>query len=400
MKHQFHLKSSLPHHLFLSAIILTMFSCASRSVGGRQGESSYRKSEYPGSQGGVTRDARSDQAKDKSSGEKEETRRMVIYTASLGLKVINIENTLARVEKITREFQGYVQSSASRNSYKTSTIVVRIPVKKFQEAFKKFAGLGKLFEHKIRAEDVTSEFLDVKLRLELALKTRERLYVILGRTTDIKERIQILKEIERLSRIIEMFSARKDELTQKTEFSTITITLETQEERIAGFFLPSPFSWIALLKPFQRSIFTFKDLAESDFETPPYFLSNWYQFKKGYDSYIYFSPDQTRVRLGNVDNYPKGNLDFWHKALALECQSRGYLLAKDLDLSQTGKADKKGRILIYKINEGLNTYYYGLYLAIRDDKILIMETDFPNEKAFIKHSSNIIKMIQSFHEKA
>jgi hypothetical protein len=29
-----------------------------------------------------------------------------------------------------------------------------------------------------------------------------------------------------------------------------------------------------------------------------------------------------------------------------------------------------------------------------------METDFPNEKAFIKHSSNIIKMIQSFHEKA
>ena len=59
---------------------------------------------------------------------------------------------------------------------------------------------GSVDSKNITTYDVTDYYKDTTARLETAVKTRERLQLLLEQSTDPKERAKVLKEIGRVNR--------------------------------------------------------------------------------------------------------------------------------------------------------------------------------------------------------
>ena len=98
----------------------------------------------------------------------------------------------------------------------------------------------------IETYDVTEFYQDLTSRLRISERTRARLYTLLEKTTDVKERLKILKEIRRLSEEIETIKMTLKTIERLISFSRITIQLE---QRLADISYEDkgtiPFSWIA-----------------------------------------------------------------------------------------------------------------------------------------------------------
>jgi len=138
-----------------------------------------------------------------------------------------------------------------RGDHGSRRITIRVPVDRFHEIFAKVIALGDVLDKSVTAEDITEAWSEVDLRLQTARATRERLMSILARTKDEKQKIQILKQIQRLTEEIDGLEARLQcsrpgRLLPHHRGGRAPSAMEDQpqEDEIAGF------EWIRALSPF------------------------------------------------------------------------------------------------------------------------------------------------------
>ena len=74
---------------------------------------------------------------------------------------------------------------------------------KFDGLFAAVLEFGDVLFKSAETVDVSEAFSDLSSRLDIAEKARERLYILLGKTDDVDERLKILREIRRLTEEIE-----------------------------------------------------------------------------------------------------------------------------------------------------------------------------------------------------
>src|SRR5688572_3286139 len=86
--------------------------------------------------------------------------RVIIYSGLLHLVVSDIATTLDAVRAQAQSMGGYLQEQDA------SSITVRIPAAKFQDAVAAFSRLGVLTQKQIKAQDVTEEMRDLRIRLD------------------------------------------------------------------------------------------------------------------------------------------------------------------------------------------------------------------------------------------
>ena len=168
--------------------------------------------------------------------------------------------------------------------------------------------LGEVANKVIETYDVSDTLRDQETRLRLAERARERLYQLLERSSDVKERLAILREIKRLTEEIEQVRLSLELLKNQIALSRITVELIPRqpegEPRRAGI----PFPWVAALNPLYPS------LPRSAGKAVPVLSDDFAVFRKE-AGFRAESPEGTRVRLGGTRNTPQGDAAFWQKAL-------------------------------------------------------------------------------------
>lgn len=165
--------------------------------------------------------------------------RLIIYTAGLRIRVSNLESAKKKYVALVTSVGGYLQSQEDQ------TLTCRVPASSFEDAVGQVRGYGTVLKESINAQDITREFLDIEIRLDNAVKSRERLLELLQRADKVADLLAVEKELKRLTEEIERFKGQLRFFKDQVAYSTISVTFngppsaDRPQERIY-----SRFSWI------------------------------------------------------------------------------------------------------------------------------------------------------------
>jgi hypothetical protein len=315
--------------------------------------------------------------------------RLVIYVAEFSLVVRSVRRSMDGINTIVSRFDGFIESTVTSDSYRYAKVVIRVPVKNFEDAIKSFERIGTVTYKSVTASDVTMEFNDVALRLETAKRVRQRMYELLKRVKKVKERVRILREIERLTTVIDSLTSRMNYLRNRASYSTIVLKLRAMVKDVVKRYIPSPFPWIAKLDPYRRTIFD--DGGDILFNKPEGFFHLEKEFYRGRGKFLFITPDQsTGIRIGLVENYPPADLEFWNEAFKIDLRNRMYKVISEDALQ--GRMKTAFRRFTVKLSGG---NIYVVAFAVRGDTIMVLEATFPDEKNYKGKSTVLEKFIKS-----
>jgi len=158
---------------------------------------------------------------------KQDWDKKIIKTANLNLEVkdYNVYNSSLR-DKL-KQFGGYIaQEEQSQSEYKIENIItIKIPVDQFDDAVNSISSnVKELNEKKITSEDVTTEVIDTRSRLEAKKQVRVRYLDLLKQAKNMEEILSVQSEINGIQEQIESAAGRMEYLQHSSAFSTIHLT--------------------------------------------------------------------------------------------------------------------------------------------------------------------------------
>lgn len=151
----------------------------------------------------------------------------IIKTASLNLEVKDYNTFYSSFREKVRSFGGYVaQEEQNQSDYKIeNTLVIKVPVDQFDNAVAQLTtNVTRINEKKISSQDVTSEFVDTKSRIEAKKQVRLRYMDLLKQAKNMEEILDVQSEINGIQEEIESATGRVEYLGHSSAYSTINLT--------------------------------------------------------------------------------------------------------------------------------------------------------------------------------
>ncbi|HKZ67962.1 MAG TPA: DUF4349 domain-containing protein [Chitinophagaceae bacterium] len=151
----------------------------------------------------------------------------IIKTASLNLEVKDYNTFYSSLREKVRAAGGYIaQEEQSQSVYKIENFLsIKVPVDQFDNAVVQLTGnTEKINEKKISSQDVTSEVIDTKSRMEAKKQVRLRYMDLLKQAKNMEEILSVQSEINGIQEEIESAAGRIEYLGHSSTFSTINLT--------------------------------------------------------------------------------------------------------------------------------------------------------------------------------
>ncbi len=151
----------------------------------------------------------------------------IIKTATLNVEVKDYAKFNQVVHLSAEKFGGYIaDEQQAETEYKIeNTVIIKVPVDQFQSAVDFLtSGDGKINEKKISSEDVTTQVVDTKSRLEAKKQVRLRYLDLLKQAKNMEEILQVQTEINDIQEEIESAAGRINYLSNASAMSTINLT--------------------------------------------------------------------------------------------------------------------------------------------------------------------------------
>ena len=167
------------------------------------------------------------------------TQRIVLYSASLLVYVLEIPVAIARTQAIIDEANGWVQASTS------NSVTMRVPAESFKDVLVKLKELGEVGQENVVGQDVTEEFFDLEIRLKNAIEMRDRYVELLAKATTVEETLKIEAELGRVTGEIESFKGRLKYLSENARFSSITISFSERAAQTNNKHVALPIEWLS-----------------------------------------------------------------------------------------------------------------------------------------------------------
>lgn len=156
--------------------------------------------------------------KAKNNADTSTVKRKIAYTANVSLTVESKDSIANYVTKIAETYGGYMTYS---NSY---TVTIKVKADSMKAAIAKIEALGEVRYSNISSQDVTDQYTDLNIRLENAMKARERYLELLEKAANVEEALLVEKELERLNLTIDQIKGTLNQLGDRIVYSTITVT--------------------------------------------------------------------------------------------------------------------------------------------------------------------------------
>ncbi|MBN2468206.1 MAG: DUF4349 domain-containing protein [Deltaproteobacteria bacterium] len=153
--------------------------------------------------------------------------RKIIRNGELAFECSNLGETRKRVEEAIKKYGGYI---SNENEYRYTdrieqSIIIRVPAENFDGLVADISQGVRRFDRKhIGSTDVTEEFLDIELRIKIKKETETRYRELLARAKNVKEILEIERELGKIREEIESVEGRLKYLQNQVAFSTLTVT--------------------------------------------------------------------------------------------------------------------------------------------------------------------------------
>jgi hypothetical protein len=313
---------------------------------------------------------------DVSQVESPKTARMIHYNGFLKLRVSKPNDAINKATEIIKYYGGYVEY------LREMSVSFRVPVKKFKKAYGKLKTLGDVLRKTISAEDITDAYSNMDLRLRVAQETRDRFLELLKRTKREREKIRLIKEIQRLNEKIERFRDRLKLLSSLASYSRISLHLvpRTNLVKRSNKTDKAGFRWIYNLSPFSKSVAN-SGIAV-DLKVPDGMVklaSNRY--------WIAESPNGVTLLSYRRRNSPKGTTRFW--VAAVKKRIKG-------EFSSVKVSEIKHYKVLRLTSLSEKPYIYVIGFRAIGDQTYMFEIYFPDQKLEKRYSKSIMESINNF----
>lgn len=111
-------------------------------------------------------------------------------------------------------------------------VTLRVPGPQLRPVLDLLAALGTEESRSVSSQDVTEQYIDTEARLKNAIALRDRLKALLGQAKDVKDILEIEKELTRVQADIDSMDGRLKKLKGQVDFAQIDLTL--QRKKIYG----------------------------------------------------------------------------------------------------------------------------------------------------------------------
>ena len=151
----------------------------------------------------------------------------IIKTANLNFELKEYEPFNNSIREKVKQVGGYIASEEQNQSeYKIeNSMTIKVPVDQFDNAVTILSnGIKKINEKKITSEDVTTEVVDTKSRLESKKQIRLRYLELLKQAKNMEDILNVQSEINGIQEEIESAAGRVEYLNHSSSFSTINLT--------------------------------------------------------------------------------------------------------------------------------------------------------------------------------
>lgn len=168
-----------------------------------------------------------------AGGKEVQANRMFVRCAGLTLEVDNVRETVTSVASIVEQSGGYIENNNVRgNGRENAYLKIRVPSDDLPAILDRLAGLGKEKSRFIASEDVTEQYIDTEARLKNAVALRDRLRALLDKARDVKDILDIERELTRIQSEIDSMEARRKKLKGEIDYAAIDLSLE--QKKIPG----------------------------------------------------------------------------------------------------------------------------------------------------------------------
>jgi hypothetical protein len=297
--------------------------------------------------------------------------RMRHHSAFIKMQAAQPAEVLDQAAALAKGAGGYVESLEDER------VVLRVPAGRFEEIYARLLKLGEVLEKSVTVQDITDQYTDADLRLKVAEAARRRMVELLARAKGEKEKLAILKEIERLSTEIEYLTAQREILLKMAQYARIT--LEVQERSLTQGRTEQEiraFAWIGLLSPFQKEV---ADAGDEWRPAPP----AGFVVLEAQAPWSAESADGAAVWASRQANVPAADTEFWLAAVQLR-------LAPQFASAETLSA---GAFKVLRlVARGDDAYVYMIALRARRDreKFEMAEIYFPSQSHETRHRAAVL----------
>jgi hypothetical protein len=223
---------SRPTKLIL-ALFTTICLAGCSSSSGQVSSGSYAQNESAVSVGGNFNAGSSDDAAQTRSEGRVDGRKLK-RNAWLTVEVDDeddIPEALDKAKKTAQAVDGYVQSETS------NSVVLMVPTERTDSILGELAKLGEVTNRDVRVSDVTSQYVDLQIRIENLEKTRQRLQQLLMQSVDVEDVLAVEKELSRVTIQLERLKGQMRTMNRDTTYASVSLTVEEEVT-------PGPVGWV------------------------------------------------------------------------------------------------------------------------------------------------------------
>ncbi|HEX7903170.1 MAG TPA: DUF4349 domain-containing protein [Chitinophagaceae bacterium] len=151
----------------------------------------------------------------------------IVKNATLELEIKEYKAFYASLREKVRSVGGYIaQEEQNESDYKIeNTLIIKVPVDQFDNSIALLtSNVEKINAKKISSQDVTTEFVDTKSRMEAKKQVRQRYMDLLKQAKNMEEILNVQSEINGIQEEIESANGRIDYLSHSSAMSTINLT--------------------------------------------------------------------------------------------------------------------------------------------------------------------------------
>lgn len=160
--------------------------------------------------------------------------RKLIKEVSLSVDTKDYDNYVESIRKNITSSGGYIESSNESNysELRTFTATIRIPVGK-TDGFTEFASQNVTVNSRSESvKDVTEEYVDIEARIKVYKAEEESLIEIMKQTTNVTDLLSVKDSLAEVRAKIESYTSQLKSLENKTDYSTITLTVHEVEREV------------------------------------------------------------------------------------------------------------------------------------------------------------------------
>ncbi len=168
----------------------------------------------------------------------------IIRTGNINLEVDRHDEAIVTIKSAALSLGGYVTGESSYlidgRERKAGNIQVKVPYDRYDQLVEQVEALGKVTNSGSNAVDVTSQYVDLKARIQVYETKQERLLALLNQSGDLAAILSIENELANTNAELESLKGQMRYLLDRTDYSTLDISLmekmpEAVEIKTTGF---------------------------------------------------------------------------------------------------------------------------------------------------------------------